>query len=57
MTNDMKKRIEDLEFQVESIMEQQCKTNNLLIRIEGGITAMKWLGAVMAAVLAIWEII
>jgi len=57
LSKQIERRLEDIELQVESLMEQQCKTTNLLIRIEGGLTAMKWFGAILGAVLAIWEII
>jgi hypothetical protein len=57
ISSEHKKRIEDLEFQMESVMEQFAKTDKLLTQIHGGITALKWLAAVLGALLAIWEII
>ena len=53
----LEKRLEDIELQVESLMEQQCRIERLLTRVEGGITAMKWLGAILGIIFTIWEII
>jgi chaperonin cofactor prefoldin len=50
-------RIEDIELQVESLMEQQIRMDRLLTRIEGGMTAMKWLGAILGIVFTLWEVI
>ena len=50
-------RIEDIELQVESLMEQQIRMDRLLTRIEGGMTAMKWLGAILGILFTLWEVI
>ena len=54
---EVQSRIEDIELQVESLMEQHMRMERLLTRIEGGITAMKWLGAVLGILFTLWEII
>ncbi len=57
LSKQAEKRFEDIELQVESLMEQQCRIERLLTRIEGGITAMKWLGAILGVLFTLWEII
>lgn len=57
LSKQVEKRLEDIELQVESLMEQQCKIERLLTRIEGGVTAMKWLGAILGVLFTLWEII
>ncbi len=57
ISNEQKKRIEDLEFQMESVLEQLSRLERLLNQIQGGLTACKWLAAVLGVILAIWEII
>jgi chaperonin cofactor prefoldin len=57
ISKNLERRLEDIELQVESLMEQQIRTDRLLTRIEGGLTAMKWLGAILGVIFTIWEII
>jgi len=58
MTNkEMEKSIDDLELQVDSLMEQMSRIERLLTQIQGGLVAMKWLGAILGVLLALWEII
>ncbi len=54
---EVQSRIEDIELQVESVMEQHMRMERLLTRIEGGMTAMKWLGAILGILFTLWEII
>jgi hypothetical protein len=54
---EVQSRIEDIELQVESLMEQHMRMERLLTRIEGGMTAMKWLGAILGILFTLWEII
>lgn len=51
------KRLEDIELQVESLMEQQCRMEKLLNKIDGGLTAMKWLAAIIGVLITLWEIV
>ncbi len=53
----LERRLEDIELQVESLMEQHMRMERLLTRIEGGMTAMKWLGAILGILFTLWEII
>jgi len=53
----LERRLEDIELQVESLMEQQIRMDRLLTRIEGGMTAMKWLGAILGILFTLWEVI
>ena len=57
VSSEMKKRMEDVEFQMESVLEQLSRLERLMQNIQGGLTAMKWLAAVLGVILAIWEII
>lgn len=54
---ELQERIEDLELQTESLMEQHVRMERLLTRIEGGMTAMKWLGAILGIIFTLWELI
>jgi chaperonin cofactor prefoldin len=57
INKNLERRLEDIELQVESLMEQQIRMDRLLTRIEGGMTAMKWLGAILGIVFTLWEVI
>lgn len=56
-TSEQKKRVEDLEFQMESVLEQLSRLERLLSQIQGGLTACKWLAAILGVMIAIWEIL
>jgi len=54
---DTDRRLEDLELQVDSLMEQGARTERLMQHINGGLTTLKWAGAGAAGLLAILELI
>jgi hypothetical protein len=48
-------RMEVIEETIQILLEKQKETEVLLLRIEGGITAIKWVAAVVGFLLGIGE--
>jgi hypothetical protein len=54
---DNERRLENLELQVESLMEQHLRTDRMILQVNGAITGFKWLGAGAAGLYAVLELI
>ena len=55
ITDLLEERLENVEEQLQIVLAKQRETQFLLLKIEGGITALKWTGAVGGFLLGFGE--
>tara|TARA_R110002020_G_scaffold15141_6_gene53743 strand:- start:1372 stop:1554 length:183 start_codon:yes stop_codon:yes gene_type:complete len=55
ITELLEERLDGVEDQLQAVLLKQRETQFLLLKIEGGITALKWTGAVVGFLLGFGE--